>query len=93
MPRLSLIRPLDQPAATRRLLHDLEVALVDERLSAFKVLVAYAKSGPLLRLHDHLVSWRTEARRLTPYSASISGGTSKEGAMVALHSGAADGSR
>jgi len=84
MPRLSLIRPLDQPPGTRRLLHDLKVALSDERLSTFRVIVAYAKSGPLHRLREHLVAWRTSGNTAKAILGIDQRGTSKEALDLAL---------
>ena len=84
MPRLSLIRPLDQPPGTRRLLQDLKNALNDNRLSTFKVIVAYAKSGPLHRLQESLQSWRDAHKRADAILGIDQQGTSKEALDLAL---------
>ena len=57
MARFSLIRPLDQPTGTRRLLCDLKAALDDDRFTALRLIAAYAKSGPLLRLQPRSTGW------------------------------------
>lgn len=84
MSRISLIRPLDQPPGTRRLLHDLKVALGDDRLSTFKLVVAYAKSGPLHRLHDDLALWRAAGKTTAAILGIDQRGTSKEALDLAL---------
>ena len=84
MSRLSLLRPLDQPPGSRRLLHDLKVALSDERLSAFRVIVAYAKSGPLHRLAEQLTSWRASGNTAEAVLGIDQRGTSKEALDLAL---------
>src|SRR5689334_1492642 len=62
MARLSLLKPSDQPPGNRRLLADLSAALDDPRYSDLKWIVAYAKSGPLLRLRSRLEAWRTSGK-------------------------------
>ena len=54
----SLIRPLDQPLGQRRLLGALRESLRDERFDDFRVVVAYARSGPLRRLQSDIERWR-----------------------------------
>lgn len=84
MIRFSLIRPLDQPPATRRLLQDLKAILQDGRFNDFRIVVAYAKSGPLYRLQDLLTEWKAKGNT----SAAIFGldqqGTSKDALELAL---------
>ena len=84
MPRISLIRPLDQPPGTRRLLGDLIAALADTRLSALRIIVAYAKSGPLHRLRDHLDKWRSSGNTAEAILGIDQRGTSKEALDLAL---------
>ena len=84
MPRLSLIGPLDQPRGTRRLLQDLKDALDDDRLSAFRLIVAYAKSGPLYRLIEHLNSWRAAGKTAEAVFGIDQQGTSREALDLAL---------
>lgn len=84
MPRLSLIRPIDQPPGTRRLLQDLKNALHDKRFSTFKLIVAYAKSGPLHRLREYLESWREVRKKAHAILGIDQQGTSKEALELAL---------
>ena len=84
MPRLSLISPLDQPPDTRRLLQDLKNALSDDRLSRFMLIVAYAKSGPLHRLREHLESWKDAGKVAEAILGIDQQGTSREALELAL---------
>lgn len=84
MPRLSIIRPLDQPPGTRRLLHDLKNALGDDRLSRFMLIVAYAKSGPLHRLREHLEAWKNAGKTAEAILGIDQRGTSREALELAL---------
>ena len=84
MSRFSLIRPLDQPLGNHRLLDDLKVALQDSRFTDFRLIVAYARSGPLYRLQGLMEAWREHGKT----SAAIVGidqqGTSKDALDLAL---------
>lgn len=84
MSRLSLIQPLDQPLGTRRLLQDVKDALDDNRLSTFKLIVAYAKSGPLYRLQERLESWRAAGKTAEAIFGIDQQGTSHEALELAL---------
>lgn len=83
MPSFSLIRPLDQPLGSRRLLEDLRNALASDEFVDFRVTVAYAKSGPLYRLQQSLEAWRAKGKT----SAAIFGidqrGTSQDALELA----------
>lgn len=85
MPSFSLIRPLDQPLGSRRLLEDLRNALASDEFIDFRVTVAYAKSGPLYRLQQSLEAWRAQGKT----SAAIFGidqqGTSQDALELAHH--------
>ena len=84
MVRFSLIRPFDQPPGKRRLIEDLKSALQDNRFTDFRLIVAFARSGPLYRLRVLLQKWRKSGKS----SAAIFGlshqGTSKEALELAL---------
>lgn len=86
MARISLIRPLDQPLGTRRLLADLKASLDDARYNEFHVIVAYAKTGPLYRLADRLTRWRGSGKRAEAIFGIDQQGTSYEALEFALRS-------
>lgn len=62
MVKISLIKPLDQPLGNRRLLTELKLALDDAAFNELFIIVAYAKSGPLLRLKSRLERWHNSGK-------------------------------
>ena len=78
MAEFTLIKPLDQPPGTRRLLEDLKTALQSENFDALYIIVAYAKSGPLLRLRELLENWRKAGKSLDIILGVDQQGTSLE---------------
>lgn len=86
MTKLSLIKPLDQPPGTRRLLDDLKTSLRSANFSDFRLIVAYAKSGPLLRLESLLKAWKAAGKSTGAILGIDQKGTSKEALELALAS-------
>jgi hypothetical protein len=84
MVKVSLIKPLDQPPGTRRLLDDLKIGLVDPRFANFRMIVAYAKSGPLHRLEPLLRAWRLDGKNVSAIFGIDQQGTSKEALVLAM---------
>ena len=84
MTKFSLVKPLDQPLGTRRLLDDLKSALTDSRFAQFRLIVAYAKSGPLYRLKEYLESWRMAGKSAEAILGIDQQGTSKDALELAL---------
>lgn len=85
MTRVSLIKPLDQPLGIRRLLHDLNTCLASELFFDFKLIVSYAKSGPLLRLENSLREWRDLKKTSSAIIGIDQKGTSLEALDLCLH--------
>lgn len=84
MAEFSLISPLDQPLGNRRLLTELKSGFANPNLNDFRLIVAYAKSGPIFRLQDDLLSWRKSGRTLAAVIGLDQRGTSKEALELAL---------
>lgn len=84
MAKFSFIQPTDQPLGKRRLLHILESALNDDRFSDFRLVVAYARSGPLYRLQELLQVWRKSGNTSSAIFGLNHQGTSKEVLELAL---------
>lgn len=84
MPKVEIIRPFQQVTGQRRLLAELKNSLAQADFNELRIVVAYAKSGPLHRLRADLEAWRKAGKR----SAAIIGidqqGTSKEALELAL---------
>lgn len=81
---VGFIRPLDQPPGTRRLLADLRTSLRDTRFNEFRLIVAYAKSGPFNRLRADLEKWRQEGKKIEAIIGIDQRGTSYEALGLAL---------
>lgn len=79
-----MIRPLDQPLATRRLLGDLKNHLGDPLLSEFRFAVAFAKIGPLLRLQPYISTWRAAGKKVVGVFGIDHKGTSQQALQFAL---------
>ena len=84
MPKFTLIKPLDQPSGSRRLLAELKSGLLDSRFNEFKLIAAYAKSGPLHRLRDYLEQWKDSGNSSKAIFGLDQQGTSKEALGLAL---------
>lgn len=83
MSKISFITPLDQPSGSKRLLDILRTGLKDQRFTRLRIIVAYAKSGPLLRLHTELESWMAAGNSLYAIFGLDQQGTSKEALTIA----------
>ena len=68
----------------RWLLQDLKGALCDDRLTEFKLVVAYTKSGPLYRLQELLDAWRSAGKSIEANFGINQQGTSKETLELSL---------
>lgn len=84
MTKISLIHPTDQPLGKRRLLQELETTLQNNRFSDFRLIVAYARSGPLLRLKKLLTDWRRSGKTTSAVIGLDQQGTSREALELAL---------
>lgn len=81
---ISFIGPLDQPLGNRRLLTSLRVGLQDARFDRLTIIVAYAKSGPLLRLQSELAAWKAAGKRIRGIFGIDQQGTSREALNLGL---------
>lgn len=83
MVQISFITPLDQPLGSRRLLDLLREGLTDPRFTCMRIVTAYAKSGPLLRLESSLAMWKAAGKRTEAIFGLDQQGTSREAMTVA----------
>ncbi|AJC64954.1 phospholipase D family protein [Dickeya zeae] len=83
MPQVSFITPLDQPSGSKRLLDILRTGLKDPRFTQLRIVTAYAKSGPLLRLKSDIESWIAAGNSLCAIVGIDQQGTSKEALTIA----------
>ncbi|MCK6624701.1 MAG: hypothetical protein L6R45_05940 [Anaerolineae bacterium] len=57
MAKISIQKPTDQPSGKARLLDELRTNLNRADLDRFRIIVAFAKVGPLLRLKQDIQNW------------------------------------
>lgn len=81
---ISLINPIDQPTGRIRLLEQLREGLNDNRFNSLKVIVAFAKSGPLLRLQSDILARRAQGLRIDAVIGVDQLGTSAQALKFAL---------
>lgn len=82
--KLSFITPLDQPTGKRRLLGELKTALQNDGFDHFRLIVAYAKAGPLLRLESILSSWNGAGKKIDAIFGLDQHGTTAQALLFAL---------
>ncbi|HGM9748161.1 TPA: phospholipase D family protein [Proteus mirabilis] len=83
MSQVSFIAPLDQPSGSKRLLDILRDGLKDPRFTQLRIVSAYAKSGPLLRLKSDIESWIATGNSFCAILGIDQQGTSKEALTIA----------
>lgn len=81
---ISIINPLDQPTGRIRLLNELRNGINDNRFSSLKAVVAFAKSGPLLRLQSDIAKQKVSGFRIEAVIGIDQFGTSAQALKFAL---------
>ena len=84
MIRISFLRPIDQFDGTRRLLQELQACLHSNDYNQLRISVAFAKSGPLLRLSPFLEHWRSHGKTVEAIIGIDLLGTSRQALEFAL---------
>jgi HKD family nuclease len=84
MPTFEILKPVDAAIGNRRLLEELKNDLDGNDYSDFRLIVAYAKAGPLQRLKARLQTWRTNGRTIRAIFGIDQQGTSKDALELAL---------
>jgi HKD family nuclease len=84
MIRLSFLRPIDQFSGTRRFLQEFKNLLAAPQYDELLISVAFAKSGPLLRLASLINQWRQLGKRARAIVGVDMNGTSKQALELAL---------
>ena len=84
MPTIEILKPLDSAVGKRRLLDELKNDLSCDDFTDFRLVVAYAKAGPLLRLKKLLDVWRANGRTVRAIFGIDQQGTSREALELAL---------
>lgn len=86
MPAISFITPIDQPTGNIRLLNLLRSSLQNPAYTSFLFSVAFAKSGPLLRLSGDLAAFHLRGGRTTAIVGYDHLGTSSQALQLMLDS-------
>lgn len=84
MAALTIINPLDQPIGRRRLLQQLVAAIEDDQFERFRLIVAFAKSGPLLRMQSVIEAKRAKGFKIEAILGVDQQGTSTQALAFAL---------
>ncbi len=84
MIRISFLRPIDHFDGTRRLLQELQFCLQSDDYDHLRISVAFAKSGPLLRLSPFLKKWKSKGKKVEAIIGIDLLGTSKQALQFAL---------
>ena len=83
MALIQIISPLDQPQGLNRLLDEFKINLSSDNFDVFYIIVAFAKSGPLLRLYDEILKWN-ETKRINAIFGIDAKVTSSEAIQFAI---------
>lgn len=84
MPNIEILKPFDAAVGNRRLLDELKRDLDSPDFNDFRLIVAYAKAGPLHRLKAKLEKWKADGKSFKGIFGIDQQGTSKEALELAL---------
>ena len=84
MAKISIQKPTDQPSGKVRLLNELRVNLNRADLDKFRIIVAFAKVGPLLRLQQDIQNWINNGKTVEAIFGIDARGTSYQALEFAL---------
>jgi len=84
MVAITLITPLDQPTGQSRLLTALRAGIADPKFASLQMMVAFAKSGPLLRLEAAIIARKAAGFRIEAIIGIDQFGTSAQALKFAL---------
>lgn len=84
MPKITFLKPIDQPLGNLRLLSELANCLNSPQYSQFKFAVGFAKVGPLARLNDHIQKWKIGSNKIEGIFGIDQQGTSIQALQYAL---------
>jgi HKD family nuclease len=84
MPQITILRPTDQPTNKVRLINELKLHLACNDFSDFRIVVAFAKLGPLQRLSKAIEQWVSAGKTVRGVMGIDQNGTSKQALEYAL---------
>lgn len=84
MAQIIILKPTDQPTNKARLINELKTQLGCNDFSDFRILVAFAKLGPLQRLSHQIAQWSAGGKTIRAVIGIDQKGTSKQALEYAL---------
>lgn len=84
MPHITIQSPIDQPTGKSRLFNGLQDCLGSEEYNKFRLVVAFAKVGPLLRLEKSIDDWLSRGGTIEAIFGVDEKGTSVEALEFSL---------
>jgi len=84
MPKIRILNPNDQPAGKWRLINELRACLVSDDYRILLMAVAFAKTGPLLRLKAEIERWLAKGKKIASIFGVNHRNTSKQALQFAL---------
>ena len=80
MAKVQILNPNDQPTGKWRLINELRASLVSGDYHTLLMAVAFAKTGPLLRLQDEIEQWLGKGKKIFSIFGVNHRNTSKQAA-------------
>lgn len=84
MPRIHILNPSDQPTGKWRLINELRACLCSDDYDTLLMAVAFAKTGPLLRLKAEIQQWLGKGKRIDSIFGVNHRNTSRQALQFAL---------
>src|SRR5438445_1206543 len=84
MAETRILNPNDQPTGRWRLLNELRACLTSDDYDTMLIAVAFAKTGPLLRLQGAIEQWLSKGKRILGIFGVNHRNTSKQALHFAL---------
>ena len=85
MAKVQILNPNDQPTGKWRLVNELRACLVSDDYNTLLIAVAFAKTGPMLRLKVELDQWLAKGKKITSVFGVNHQNTSKQALAFALN--------
>jgi len=84
MAEITILNPNDQPTGKWRLIDELRACLASDDYDTLRMAVAFAKTGPLLRLKAEIERWRAKGKKITSIFGVNHRNTSRQALEFAL---------
>jgi len=85
MANITILKPLDQPIGDLRMINLLKECLRSDDFKHFKMIMAFAKLSPLLKMHDEICSWMRKGNSIEAIVGIDHKGTSQQALQYMLN--------